>query len=158
MSLRKTQSKCFTCIFGYLKILLLTYTALNGLAPDYLRDLLVPNCPSRTHRSENAGLLVLPGASEIMLGGRASAIEPPSLSSLLLPIVKNGVRRSRNCKASDGKGCLCCCLSVSGLSVVVGIVSSRPSSWWCWTSVHHPLVCCHRPRLTSVHHPLVMLP
>uniref|UniRef100_A0A3Q3F3D0 Reverse transcriptase domain-containing protein n=1 Tax=Labrus bergylta TaxID=56723 RepID=A0A3Q3F3D0_9LABR len=39
------------------KILLLTYKALNGQAPSYLKELLVPYCPSRTLRSQNAGLL-----------------------------------------------------------------------------------------------------
>ncbi|XP_054865229.1 uncharacterized protein LOC129348587 [Amphiprion ocellaris] len=39
------------------KILLLTYKALNNQSPSYLKDLIVPYYPSRTLRSQTAGLL-----------------------------------------------------------------------------------------------------
>ena len=42
------------------KILLLTFKALNGMAPRYLRDLLVCHEPSRQLRSSNASRLVTP--------------------------------------------------------------------------------------------------
>ncbi len=42
------------------KILLLTYKALNGLAPAYLTSLLSRYNPSRSLRSQNSGLLVVP--------------------------------------------------------------------------------------------------
>ncbi len=42
------------------KILLLVYKALNGLAPAYLTNLLSRYNPSRSIRSQNSGLLVVP--------------------------------------------------------------------------------------------------
>src|SRR4029434_11248231 len=42
------------------KVLLLTYKALNDLAPNYLKELVVPYCPLRPLRSQSAGLLVIP--------------------------------------------------------------------------------------------------
>jgi len=41
------------------KILLLTYKALIGDAPSYLKELVVPYCPTRELRSLNVGLLVV---------------------------------------------------------------------------------------------------
>ena len=46
------------------KVLLMTYKALNGLAPVYLTDLLSPYNPSRSLRSQNSGLLVVPRISK----------------------------------------------------------------------------------------------
>ena len=40
------------------KVLLITFKALNGLAPPYLKDLLHPYIPARTLHSQNAGLLI----------------------------------------------------------------------------------------------------
>ena len=42
------------------KILLITYKALNILAPSYVRDLLTPYIPSRQLRSSSKNLLVIP--------------------------------------------------------------------------------------------------
>ena len=42
------------------KILLLTYKALQGLAPTYPSDLVLPYIPTRTLRSQDAGLLIVP--------------------------------------------------------------------------------------------------
>ncbi|XP_054875006.1 uncharacterized protein LOC129350900 [Amphiprion ocellaris] len=53
------------------KILLLTYKALNNQSPSYLKDLIVPYYPSRTLRSQTAGLLVVPRISKSRMGGRA---------------------------------------------------------------------------------------
>ena len=47
------------------KILLLTYKALHGQAPSYLKELIVPYCPSRTLRSQDAGFLVVPIVSAV---------------------------------------------------------------------------------------------
>src|SRR4029434_7343058 len=53
------------------KVLLLTYKALNDLAPNYLKKLVVPYCPPRPLRSQSAGLLVIPRISKTTVGGRA---------------------------------------------------------------------------------------
>ncbi|XP_049893135.1 uncharacterized protein LOC126385454 [Epinephelus moara] len=61
------------------KILLLTYKALNGQAPSYLRELIVPYYPTRTLRFENAGLLVVPKVSKSRSGVRAFSFQAPLL-------------------------------------------------------------------------------
>ena len=45
------------------KIILLTYKALHGQAPSYLKELIIPYYPSRTLRSQDAGFLVVPCGS-----------------------------------------------------------------------------------------------
>ncbi len=52
------------------KILLLTYKALNGLAPAYLTSLLSHFNPTRSLRSQNSGLLVVPRIEKSTKGGR----------------------------------------------------------------------------------------
>ncbi|KAI5626686.1 hypothetical protein C0J50_13975, partial [Silurus asotus] len=53
------------------KLLLLTYKALNGLAPMHLsRSLLTRYNPSRSLRSQNSGLLVVPRIAKSTKGGR----------------------------------------------------------------------------------------
>ena len=61
------------------KILLLTYKALNGQAPAYLQELVVPYYPSRTLRSLDAGLLVIPRVSKSRTGARAFSHQAPLL-------------------------------------------------------------------------------
>lgn len=61
------------------KVLLLTYKALSGMAPSYLRDELTPYFPSRALRSQNAGLLVVPSVSKSTVGGRAFSYQAPVL-------------------------------------------------------------------------------
>lgn len=61
------------------KILLLTYKALSGQAPVYLKELVVPYNPSRALRSLNAGLLVVPSVSRSSMGGRAFSYQAPLL-------------------------------------------------------------------------------
>lgn len=61
------------------KILLLTFKALHGLGPLYLSDLLSPYIPSRTLRSQSAGLLVVPKIAKITMGGRAFSYRAPLL-------------------------------------------------------------------------------
>ncbi len=61
------------------KILLLTYKALNGLAPAYLTSLLSHYNPSRSLRSQNSGLLVVPRIAKSTKGGRAFSYLAPKL-------------------------------------------------------------------------------
>ena len=61
------------------KVLLLTYKALNDLAPNYLKELVVPYCPPRPLRSQSAGLLVIPRISKTTVGGRAFSYRAPLL-------------------------------------------------------------------------------
>ena len=61
------------------KVLLLTYKALNDLAPNYLKELVVPYCPLRPLRSQSAGLLVVPRISKTTVGGRAFSYRAPFL-------------------------------------------------------------------------------
>uniref|UniRef100_A0A8C1KKZ4 Reverse transcriptase domain-containing protein n=1 Tax=Cyprinus carpio TaxID=7962 RepID=A0A8C1KKZ4_CYPCA len=61
------------------KILLLTYKALNGLAPAYLTSLLPRYNPSRSLRSQNAGLLIVPRIAKSTKGGRAFSHLAPNL-------------------------------------------------------------------------------
>ena len=68
------------------KILLLTYKALLGQAPSYLQELIVPYYPTRTLRSLNAGLLVVPIVSKSRTGPRAFSYQAP-LQWNQLPVV-----------------------------------------------------------------------
>ena len=65
------------------KIILLTYKALNGQAPHYLKELIVQYCPSRALRSQNSGLLVVPRISKSRMGARAFSYQAPLLWSQL---------------------------------------------------------------------------
>ncbi len=53
------------------KILLITYKALNGLAPQYLSELLSHYNPPRPLRSQNSGHLIIPRISKLTAGGRS---------------------------------------------------------------------------------------
>ena len=61
------------------KILLLTYKALNGLAPDYIRDLLRYSDSRRTLRSSSNRLLNEPRANLKTYGERAFSVSAPRL-------------------------------------------------------------------------------
>ncbi|XP_034541124.1 uncharacterized protein LOC117814108, partial [Notolabrus celidotus] len=61
------------------KILLLTYKALKNQTPSYLKELIVPYNPSRTLRSQHAGLLVVPKISKSSVGGRTFSYQAPLL-------------------------------------------------------------------------------
>ena len=52
------------------KVLQLTYKALHGLAPTHLSNLVLPYIPTRTIRSQDAGLLVVPRNYKQTAGGR----------------------------------------------------------------------------------------
>ena len=62
------------------KVLLLTYKALHGLSPSYLKDLIIPYSPSRSRRSSGAGFLALPKVQKVQnrLDRERLPIEPPS--------------------------------------------------------------------------------
>jgi hypothetical protein len=62
-----------------LKILLITYKALNGLAPQDLSDLLTHYSPSRLLRSQNSGQLIIPRISKSTAGGRSFSYLAPKL-------------------------------------------------------------------------------
>ena len=64
------------------KVLLLVYKALNGLAPKYIKELLVPYKPRRHLRSEAKGLLDEP-RTRLKFGDRAFSISAPRLWNAL---------------------------------------------------------------------------
>ena len=61
------------------KILLLTFKALNNMAPVYLEELIAPYQPTRALRSQNSGLLVVPKVSKSRVGARAFSYQAPLL-------------------------------------------------------------------------------
>ncbi|XP_062849601.1 uncharacterized protein LOC134311857, partial [Trichomycterus rosablanca] len=61
------------------KILLLTYKALHGLAPQYLSELINHYNPARSLHSQDAGLLIVPKIKKITAGGRAFSYKAPQL-------------------------------------------------------------------------------
>ncbi len=63
--------KCTTERVWHFKILLLTYKALNNLAPQYLSELLTPYTPTRVIRSSEAGLLSVQTTRLKTMGDRA---------------------------------------------------------------------------------------
>ncbi len=67
-----------------LKILLITYKALNGLAPQYLSELLSHYSPPRPHYSpQNSGHLIITRISKSTTGGRSFFYLAPKLRSNL---------------------------------------------------------------------------
>ena len=61
------------------KVLLITFKALNGLAPPHLKDLLHLYIPARTLRSQKAGLLIVLRVGKCTVGGRAFSYRAPLL-------------------------------------------------------------------------------
>ena len=61
------------------KIILVTFKALNGLAPQYIADMISYCKPSRCLRSSNASLLNEPTFSVNSYGGRAFSVSSPRL-------------------------------------------------------------------------------
>ncbi len=62
-----------------LKILLITYKALNGLAPQYLSELLSHYSPPRPLRSQDSGYSIIPRISKSTAGGRSFFYLAPKL-------------------------------------------------------------------------------
>ena len=73
------------------KILLLTYKALHGKAPLYLKDLLIPDVKSRVLHSKDKDLLVCPKSSSVRYGDRAFAHAAPTLWNSLPTDIKKCV-------------------------------------------------------------------
>ncbi|XP_032375874.1 uncharacterized protein LOC116692015 [Etheostoma spectabile] len=67
----------------HFKILLITFKALNGLAPSYLIQLLNRYTPSRSLRSADQLLLVVPGSKRKLRGDRAFSVCAPKLWNAL---------------------------------------------------------------------------
>ncbi len=65
------------------KILLLAHKALNDLAPAYLTNLLSRYNPTRSLRSQNSGLLVVPRIAKSTKGGRTFSYLAPKLWNIL---------------------------------------------------------------------------
>ena len=65
-------------LYAARKVLLLVYNALNGLAPKYIKELLVPYKTRRHLRSEAKGLLDEP-RTRLKFGDRAFSISAPRL-------------------------------------------------------------------------------
>ncbi len=61
------------------KILLITYKALNGLAPQYLSELLAHYSPPRQLLSQNSGHLIILRISKSTAGGRSFFYLAPKL-------------------------------------------------------------------------------
>ena len=76
------------------KVLLLVYKVLNGLAPKYIKELLVPYKPRRHLRSEAKGLLDEP-RTRLKFGDRAFSISAPRLWNALPQHLKD----STSCQA-----------------------------------------------------------
>ena len=70
------------------KVLLLTYKALHGISPSYLKDVIIPYSPSRSLRSSGAGLLSLLKVKKKSAGQRAFAYWAPFLWNRLPPVIR----------------------------------------------------------------------
>ena len=74
-------------------ILLLTYKALNGMAPNYIADLLQPYTPTRQLRSSSKNLLVTPKSNLKFYGDRSFQVAAPRLwSGTPLPVTQDQSR------------------------------------------------------------------
>ena len=73
------------------KIILITYRALNGLAPNYLQDLLQVYQPARSLRSSGDLKLVVPRTRLRSYGDRAFSVKAPKFMEFTPPAYKNNV-------------------------------------------------------------------
>ena len=71
------------------KILLLTYKVLNGLCPDYLRELIERYRPGRALRSSGLNLLTVPSTNTAFYGDTAFSVAAPKLWNSLPKELKN---------------------------------------------------------------------
>ena len=65
------------------KILLVTFKALHGLAPVYIKDFLTPYTPTRALRSQNKMMLVIPRTRTVTYGDRSFHKIAPTLWNAL---------------------------------------------------------------------------
>lgn len=65
------------------KVLILTYKAVHGLAPDYICDLVTPSIPARSLRSAGSLSLCQPRCKLKTMGGRAFSCNAPKLWNTL---------------------------------------------------------------------------
>ena len=79
------------------KILLLTFKSLHGIAPNYLAEILTPYQPSRSLRSFNSNLLLVPRTSTKLYGERAFSAAAPSLWNKL-PLHIKSIKSVENFK------------------------------------------------------------
>ena len=77
------------CCHIVFKILLITYKALNNLAPSYIRDLLTPYIPSRQLRASSKNLLVIPHFNLKTYGARSFSVAAPTLWNTLPSDIMN---------------------------------------------------------------------
>lgn len=73
----------------HFKVLLLTFKALNGLAPLYLSDLIHPYLPTRSLRSSELGPLSVPRFRLSTIGERSFCVNAPKLWNSLHPSLRN---------------------------------------------------------------------
>lgn len=73
------------------KILMMTWRALNGLAPDYISELIIPYVPGRRLRSANDNLLAVPSSRLRTYGDRRFAHAAPTLWNAL-PLAVRGAQ------------------------------------------------------------------
>ena len=71
------------------KTLVLTYTVLKGLAPNYLQELLKLRCPGRTLRSSSLSILDKPLSQRVTYGDRRFAVAAANCWNPLPNEVKN---------------------------------------------------------------------
>ena len=71
------------------KILLLTYKALNGMAPKYIADLLQPYTPTRQLQSSSKNLLVTPKSNLKFYGDRSFQVAAPRLWNSLTDDIRS---------------------------------------------------------------------
>ena len=71
------------------KILLMTYKAIHGLAPEYIKELIVKQHRSRNLRSNSQQLLVVPRSTTATYGDRAFSVCAPKLWNDLPTDIKN---------------------------------------------------------------------
>ena len=71
------------------KIPLLTYKALNSMAPKYMADLLQPYTPKRQVRSSSKNLLVTPKSNLKFYGDRSFQVAAPRLWNSLIDDIRS---------------------------------------------------------------------
>ena len=63
----------------HFKLLVITFKAIHGQAPAYIRELLSQHCPSRNLRSSNSNLLVIPKPCTKSYGDRSFSVSAAKL-------------------------------------------------------------------------------